>query len=139
MTRVITTQGPGKERQRLRRTVAEAMRRLSGKSALDDEARDLMALVVFCLRGIEDTVERAAAAWEKRNYYLKADRFRWEWAWAGQMADRLAVALRGQQWEELPLILAQLLPYFADIKVARMTRSPSLWQGVYARLLDDEV
>ena len=115
------------------------MRHLSAKSVLDNEARDLVALILFCLRGIEDTVEQAAAAWEKRNYYLQADRFRWEWAWAGQMADRLAEVLRGQDWEELSVILGQLLPYFDDIKVARMTRSPSLWEGAYARLLDDEV
>lgn len=138
MSRVITTQGPGRERQHLRRTIAEALRRLVEKSGLDGEARDLTALIVFCLRGIEDTVERAAVAWEKRNYYLKADRFRSEWAWAGRMADRLAEALRGERWDELPPLLAQLFPHFADIRVIRMTRSPSLWKGAYARLLDEK-
>lgn len=122
----------------MRRTVAEALRRLVKKPGLDGEARDLTALVVFCLRGIEDTVERAAVAWEKRNYYLKADRFRAEWAWAGRMADRLAEALRAERWDELPPLLAQLLPHFADIRVIRMTRPPSLWHGAYGRLLDNE-
>ena len=138
MSRVIATCPPGRERHHLRRTIAEALRRLVEKPGLDREARDLAALIVFCLRGIEDTVERATEAWEKRNYYLKADQFRSQWAWAGRMADRLAEALRGERWDELSLLLAQLLPHFADIRVIRMTRSPSLWRGAYARLLDDE-
>jgi hypothetical protein len=138
VSRIIATRAPGRERQHLRRTIAEALRRLVEKAALDGEARDLTALIVFCLRGIEDTVERAVVAWEKRNYYLKADQFRSEWAWAGRMADRLTEVLRGDRWDELPLLLAQLLPHFADIRVIRLTRSPSLWQGAYARLLDDE-
>ena len=138
MSRIIATQTPGKERQHLRRTIAEALRRLVEKPGLDGDARDLAALIVFCLRGIEDTVEQAAVAWEKRNYYLKADRFRSEWAWTGRTADRLAEALRGERWDEVPLLLAQLLPHFADIRVIRMTRSPSLWQAAYARLLNDE-
>jgi len=138
VSRVIATCPPGRERHHLRRTIAEALRRLVEKPGLDGEARDLAALIVFCLRGIEDTVERATEAWEKRNYYLKADQFRSQWAWAGRMADRLAEALRGERWDELSLLLAQLLPHFADIRVIRMTRSPSLWRGAYARLLDDE-
>ncbi len=138
MSRVIATQGPGRERQHQRRTIAEMLRRLVQKPELDGEARDLAAVIVFCLRAIEDTVDRATEAWENRNYYLRADQFRLQWAWAGQTADQLADTLRGERWDELPLILAQLLPHFADIRVLRMTRSPSVWQGAYARLLDDD-
>jgi hypothetical protein len=138
VSRVIVTQGPGRKRYYLRRTIAEALRRLGQKPTLDSEARDLAALIVFSLREIEDTVEQATEAWEKRNYYLRADQFRAEWAWAVRVADSLARALRAERWDELLLILAQLLPHFADVKVARMTRPPSLWQGAYARLLDDD-
>lgn len=138
MSRVIGTQGPGRERRRLRRTIAEALRHLAQKPSVDDEARDLVALIVFCLRGIEDTVEQATEAWEKRNYYLRADQFRAEWAWAVKVADRLTQSLREEHWDELPPMLAQLHDHLADIRVMRMTRSAALWQGAYARLLDDD-
>ena len=108
MSRVISTHPPGRERHKLRRTIAEALRRLAEKPGLDGEARDLTAHIVFSLWGIDDTVERAAVAWEKRNYYLKADRFRSEWAWAGRIANRLEEALRGEQWDGLHLLLADL-------------------------------
>ena len=138
MSRVISTRGPGRERQRLRRTIAEALRCLVQKPALDNEARDLAALIVFCLRGIGDTVDRVTEAWEHRNYYLRADQFRLQWAWAGRIAEGLNDAIREERWDELPLILADLLPHFADIRVKRMTRSPSVWRGAYARLLDED-
>lgn len=138
MSRVIATEGPGRQRQRLRRTVAEALRCLVQKPTLDGEARDLAALIVFCLRDIGDTIEQVTEAWEHRNYYLRADQFRMEWAWTGQIAEVLRAALVEEHWDELPLILAELLPHFADIRVVRMTRSPSAWQGAYARLCGED-
>ena len=57
-------------------------------------ARDLgwTASVPFD-RGIADTIEDTCEPWEKRNYYLKADRFRLEWEWAGQAAERMAATM----------------------------------------------
>ena len=136
MSRVINRQAPGRERQRLRRTVAEALRRLAPISTLNGEARDLTALIVFCLRGIDETVEQAAEAWENRNYYLKADRFRGEWAWAGRTANLLTEALRAERWDELRLLLIGLHDkHFSDVKVIRTTRRSSEWRGAYDRLL----
>jgi hypothetical protein len=108
------------------------------KPKLDGEARDLAALIVFCLRGIGDTVEQVTDAWEHRNYYLRADQFRLEWAWTGQIAEALRAALVEERWDDLPLILAELLPHFADIRVLRMTRSPTTWQGAYHRLRGED-
>jgi len=135
MSRVINLNGPGKERNRWRRTVAEALRRLMSKPELDAEARDLAALVILGLRGIAETIERTTEPWEKRNYYLKADRFRLEWEWAGQAAERMTATIKSGYWQDLPSQLAELLPRFADIRVARLTRSPATWKGCYRRLM----
>lgn len=137
MSRVISTDGPGKTRDQLRRTVAEALRRLSQKPQLDDEAKDLAALIVFCMHGIADTVDQTVTAWEKRDYWMKAERFREEWRWVEPVADELSAVIYGSQWDQLPSALAQLMPYFADIKVKKMTRQPRLWQGAYERLVQD--
>jgi len=40
-------------------------------------------------------------------------------------------------WEDLPDLLARLLPHFQDVTVNKLTRSPALWQGCYARLLQE--
>jgi hypothetical protein len=127
---------PGKVRQQLRRTIAEALRRLLAKESVDEETKDLAALIVFSLRGISRTVDEAATAWEKRNYFVKADRFRREWAWAGRAADEMESLIRSNRWKRLPAVLAAIMPYFSDVTVKKMVRRPSLWAGCYRRLVE---
>ena len=69
---------------------------------------------------------------------MKADRFRTQWAWVDASGARLEKILRQGRWNDLPAVLASLLPQFSDIKLTKMTRSPDLWQGCYQRLLQEE-
>ncbi len=134
MSRVISVDNTGTQRNRLRRTIAEALRRLLEKKTLDDEARDLAALIVFCLREISAGVDQSAQAWEKRDYFMKADRFRLDWEWVEHSVKELEGILLRERWNDLPIALATLLPRFSDIKLTKMTRSPELWAGCYERL-----
>jgi len=138
MSRIIHTKSPGKIRHKHRRTIAEALRHLSQKSQLDDESKDLAALIVFCLQGMADTVDQTIEAWEKRDYWMKAERFREKWRWLEPSADELGAVIYENQWERLPLVLAQLIPRFADITVKRMTRKPTLWQGAYEKFMRED-
>lgn len=139
MSRIVHTKGtPTTQRNRLRRTIAEALRRLMEKPKMDDEAKDLAALIVFALREIEENVDQSAQAWEKRDYYLKADRFRRDWAWTAPMGRLLTTALVHKTWDELPSLFAQLLGNFQDVKVTKLTRGDKLWDGAYQRLLDEQ-
>jgi hypothetical protein len=138
MSRIIATEGPGKMRSQHRRTIAEALRRLSQKPGLDDEAKDLAALIVFCLHRIADTIEQTTEAWDKRNYYLKADRFREEWRWVEPMTDELSAIIYEERWNQLPQVLVQLMPYFSDVTIKKLTRKPSLWKGAYDRFMQDD-
>jgi hypothetical protein len=135
MSRVINTSDPGTERAQMRRTIAEILRHLMFKPRLDDETKDMAATLVYCLRAIGATVETTAAAWEKRDYYLKGDRFRIEWEWVEPSAKRLEALIRGDRWNSLPRELAHLAPRFADVKIAKFTRSEAIWAGAYKRLL----
>lgn len=138
MSRVVNVDSVGTQRQRLRRTIAEALRRLLAKGELDDEARDLAALIVFSLREIDRGIEQTVTAWEKRDYYLKADRFQQEWRWVTPSADELESALREGAWERVPTALARLMPHFGDITINRMVRSEGLWEGCYERLMAEQ-
>jgi hypothetical protein len=135
MARIIYTESPGKTRHHYRRSVAEMLRRLSQKKRIDDEARDQAALIVLCLQGMADTVDQTVTAWEKRDYWMKAEHFRRDWEWLDPMADQLAAVVCRGEWHELPALLASLAPYFSDISVKRMTRKAALWDGAYERLL----
>jgi hypothetical protein len=108
------------------------------KGTMDDEARDMLATIVYALREIDATIEVTTEAWEKRDYYLKADKFRLEWEWALPAADRMEAIVRRSLWDRLPQEIMGLAPRFADIKIAKFTRAEDAWQGNYRQLLAEE-
>ena len=66
-------------------------------------SRDLAAFIAISLEKIFETVETSVVAWEKKGYWVKADRFRLEWEWSknheralapGRPGGRLGVRLR---------------------------------------------
>ena len=134
--RIIHTDGnPTTQRNRLRRTLAEALHRLGDAPAPTDTNRDLVALLVYILRQLQAGVEQSAAAWDKRDYYMKAERFRQEWAWCGPMERLLTHALRYGPWDEVAELLPTLRQQVAEIQVTKLTRDETLWAGAAARLL----
>lgn len=135
MGRVINTDSTGKNRSQQMRTGAELLRRLSQKPDIDDEAKDMLAALVFALREIDAGIDSSAAAWEKRDYWMKADELRVRWEWTGRMADQLAAMVFEDRWDDLPPMMVKLFPYFNDIKITKMTRKEDAWQGAYAQLL----
>jgi hypothetical protein len=137
MGRVINTDSPGKRRNQLMRTAAELLRHLSQKNGIDADARDMLALLVSCLREISNGIDESTVAWEKRDYWIKAEEFRQRWSWTGKMADDLEDIIIQEDWGQLPPLMVSLFPYFADIKVTKFTRKPSLWKGCYQRLIEE--
>lgn len=138
MGRVINTDSAGKQRNQLMRTSAEILRRLSQKTSLDDEARDMVAALVFLFRDIEEGIESSAAAWEKRDYWMKAEELRQRWSWPGRMADQLQAIVFQDNWQQLAPMMVKLLPYFTEIKITKLTRGESEWVGSLSRLLREK-
>ena len=137
MSRVINTNSPTKVRNHCRRAIAEILRRLSKKPQMDAEARDMAAAIVFMLNDITGSVEQTVSAWEKRGYWMKAERFLREWEWAREAAANFDDVLRNEAWDLLPGLLADLFPQFTDIQVKKLTRSASDWKGAYERLISE--
>jgi hypothetical protein len=99
---VINTDSTGKQRNQTMRTVAEILRRLSQKQVVDDEVRNMTAMLVYCFREIEAGIEQSATAWEKRDYWVKSEELRQRWMWVGDMADQLRTMIYTEQWTSLP-------------------------------------
>jgi hypothetical protein len=117
------------------RTVAELLRHLTQKQELDDEAKDMVSALVFCFREIDEGIDASAAAWEKRDYWMKADELRQRWSWAGRIADELQAMIFSEDWHNLPTIMVKIMPYVSDIKITKLTRKEDAWQGSHMRLL----
>jgi len=138
MGRVININNPGKLRAHHMRTIAELLRHVLTKTALDDETKDMAALIVYALREISDATEVTCQAWEKRGYWMKAERFLREWRWTAETAADFEDVLRHEAWDLLPGLFADLFPRVADIDIKRTLRKPSLWNGAYGRLLAED-
>ncbi len=137
MARVINTNSPGKRRSAHMRTIAEILRRLSQQTEIDQQTKDMVAMLVYCLRGIDATVEESIVAWEKRGYWKKADDFQQKWWWSSLMANAIEELVRGENWDMLPETMVRLFPHFSDIQINRMTRDPQDWRGAHHKLINE--
>lgn len=134
MGRVVNTNDPGKRRNALMRDGAELLRHLMLQNTITDDAKDMLAQLVYTLREVDEGIEESAKAWEKRDYWMKAEEFRSRWMWAGTTADELAQLVRREDWGNLPTFLVKLMPKFADITITKFTRDETLWAGAHHRL-----
>jgi hypothetical protein len=135
MSRVVHVDSPGKRRNQARRSIAEILRILSRKSAIDEEAKDMAAMLVYYLQEIKETVDESANAWEKRGYWMKVERFVRDWEWIPALTADIDDVIRHEAWDLLPELMAELSPHFDDIQIKNLTRNPEAWRGAYRKLL----
>lgn len=134
MSRVINPDSAGKERARLSKAAVLAVRELARQREPGAEARDLAAFLALALEQIAATIEPTVAAWEKRGYWVKADRFRMDWAWAGDLGTKMRAALLSEDWATVAGIAAQIGERLANVQVAAHHRLGTPWKGAWAQL-----
>jgi hypothetical protein len=111
-----------------------ALRQLSQQTDFGDEARDLASFIALALRSIHDGIDSSVSAWEKRGYWVKADRFRMEWAWADATASRLAEAILKDDWPAVAQLSIQAAQRLKNVQVSSSSRIGKPWEGAYSRL-----
>ena len=139
MSRLINPDSAGKERTKMTRAVALAVRELSrtNPSANDgqlNEARDLAAFIALALESVAETIEVSVAAWEKRNYWVKADKFRMDWRWAGQLAEEMRVAALKDDWASVAQVAMQVAVKLQKIKISDKHRMGRPWVGSWQKI-----
>ncbi len=105
-----------------------------GQSEVDSNTYDHVAFIVIMLEAIDDSIERSVFAWEKRGYWLKADRFRQEWRWAGDLGRRMKSALLSENWAEVGAVSAQVVNKLSQVKVPPRHGLGTPWVGAWAKL-----
>jgi hypothetical protein len=99
-----------------------------------EKRRDLAAFICLSLRAISDTIDPTVEAWEKRGYWVKADRYRMEWSWTGQAAQRMKEALSAGDWESIAQLADQIGMKLAKVKVSPHHRMGQPWVGAWEKL-----
>lgn len=142
MSRIINVgDTPAKRRNAHMRSCAEVLRLLAqnpslGSGVFDGEAKDMAAFLVHSLRGIEETIEKSAQAWDDRNYWKKSEKLRDDWRWTRKAADELESLMLNNAWHEIPPALIELVPRFQSITVTKMMRDSDWWAGAYRAMVN---
>lgn len=134
MGRVINPERASKERTHLVRGVILALRELMLQTDTDTKTRDLAAFIVLALEAIHSTIESSVDAWEKRGYWLKADRYRMEWAWAERHGSVLRTAVLNDDWPTVAIHAAQLAERLRGVDLPKRNTLGTPWVGAFERL-----
>ena len=134
MSRVINPDSAGKERTRLTRAIVIAIRELAKQTSPNEESRDMAAFIVLALQTIAEGIDVSVAAWEKRNYWVKADRFRMDWAWAGQVSEKMKNAIMEDDWAGVALLSAEIAQKLSKVKVSEKHRMGKPWVEAWSQL-----
>jgi len=133
MTTIKGSENGAVLRNRLSKSIVKALRLLMQKQEPDEESRDLAAFIVLALEKIAESVETTASAWEKRDYWLKADRFRQDWAWCEARSQALAAALQSDDWAGVAQELALIGQALRGVEVSANNRLGKPWVGAWEK------
>lgn len=134
MSRVINPESAGKDRTRLTKAIVLAVRELAKQTEVNNETKDLAAFIALALKTISDGIDISVLAWEKRGYWVKADRFRMEWMWTGQYADKIKVAIFTDDWGTIAMTMPQIAQKLGKIEVSANHRLGQPWVGAFKQL-----
>lgn len=134
MSPLINPESAGKERTQLTKAIVLAVRELAKQTDVTNDARDLAAFIALALKTISEGIDVSVAAWEKRGYWVKADRFRMDWMWTGQVADKMKSAVLTEDWGTVAMLSAQIAQKFNKIVVSENHRLGKPWVGALAQL-----
>lgn len=129
LSRIINPESAGKDRTRLSKAIVLAVRELARQGEPGKEARDLAAFIVLALQTISEGIDISVGAWEKRGYWVKADRFRMEWMWTGQVAAKVKTALLADDWSAIAVLLPQIASKLSRVEVSNNHRLGTPWRG----------
>lgn len=131
LPRIVRARTPSREREQLQRAVATALRAATRGGPAEGERRDILAFTDMALIALLDSVEETASAWEKRGYWLKADRLRTEWRWVETCHTALSNALSQQEWDTAQQAAARIAGHLADIKPVARSVDSQPWHGAW--------
>jgi len=131
MTQIIKTSTPGKEREHLSKAIVITIRSFIRQASPNDETKDMVAFIILALNEISSGIDQSVAAWEKRGYWVKADKYRLEWQWAGVLSAKLQTAFTDQDWPTIARHLLEIMEKFSNLKVSDRHRMGKPWHDAF--------
>ena len=134
MPRIINPDSAGKDRTRLTKAIVISIREMTKQTDTNGEARDLAIFIALALQTISDGIDVSVAAWERRNYWVKADSFRMDWAWTGSLGEKMKTAVLEDNWANVAMLSAQIGQRLHKVQVSEKHRMGRPWVGAWERM-----
>jgi len=131
--RIVHTESGSTRRHRILTGVSQALRAAAQHPQVTDgEAREILAFLALSLTELQESVEDTVTAWERRDYWLKADRFRAEWTWVPEIRGRLEAALRRDDMAEARACGMELARVLSDRRLRPPRKAAERpWRGAW--------
>jgi hypothetical protein len=136
LSRVINPETAGKQRKYLQRGVIVALREMMKQQSQDELSRDMAAFIGLSLLEMYETVNVSVTAWEKRNYWVKADRYRMEWMWTMTLGQRVCKAVLKEDWLTIATSMAEVAQKVMHVEIPNRHGIHEPWIGAWERLHD---
>jgi hypothetical protein len=131
LSKVYNPESAGKDRTRLSKSIVIALRELMRQPEPNAQTRDLTAFIVLALEEINENIDTSVEAWEKRGYWVKADKFRLDWEWSGKYSKNLRSALLKEDWGNVALSAVQIGQKLKKLTIAEHHRLGTPWVGAF--------
>jgi hypothetical protein len=119
------------------RAIVLALRELMLQQEVNEKTRDLAAFISLTLENIFRNVEGSVVAWEKRGYWIKADRFRLDWEWSTNLGRLLREAILSEDWSVVARITARIAEKLNHVDVPLRHNLGEPWIGAAKRMKND--
>ncbi len=133
MTQIINSSTPGKERDRLSKAIIITIRAYLRQGKFSQETKDMIGFIILALQEISSGIDLSVNAWEKRGYWVKADKYRMEWNWTEQTSNKLANVFDKNDQDSVITILLEIMNRFSNLKVSDRHRMGEPWKNAYKK------
>lgn len=137
MSRVINPESGARRRTKLVKQMGQALRDGAGGAVEDETQRDIFAFLALSLKEICRSVDETVSAWEKRDYWVKADKFRMEWIWAERASRVMAAALAAEDLTACRDEAARIAGQIVGVKIPKRAPRVQPWAGAWRAWSDE--
>jgi hypothetical protein len=116
--RIIHTTNPTRLRTVALKKMISAIREFLRAPKKESELFELGATLTASLQEIFESVDHTAAAWEKRDYWLKADAFRRQWSWVEKFLAGIKTSVSVENAADLQRQIIELGEKLGSLKIS---------------------
>ena len=137
VSRVLRIETGTTRRARILRGLSQALRAAAQtKDSSAMERKDILAFLAMGLTSLQESVEETGSAWERRAYWVKADRFRLQWAWIPRILAPLEESLHHGDLIRGSACALEIAAILAELKVKAGRTKGRPWEGAWNAWLE---